>query len=117
MSMTTKLNVEIEGRLDKLSKLDSGTKEYAEAVDSVTKLMDRSIEIKKLEESETRTEKQMKEERKSRIVKNLIDVGGIVLPLAVTLWGVKASLYFEDSNTVTTTVGRKFMDRMFNFKR
>ena len=117
MNMTTKLHVEIEDKLEKLSKLDSGTKEYAEAVDSVTKLMDRAIEIEKLEESENRNEKQIKEERKSRIVRNLIDVGGIVLPLAVTLWGVKASLYFEDSNTVTTTVGRKFMARMFSFKR
>ena len=117
MNMTTKLHVEIEDKLEKLSKLDSGTKEYAEAVDSVTKLMDRAIEIGKLEESENRNEKQIKEERKSRIVRNLIDVGGIVLPLAVTLWGGKASLYFEDSNTVTTTVGRKFMDRMFSFKR
>ena len=117
MSMTTKLSVEIEDKLDELANLDVSTKEYSAAVDNVTKLMDRAIEIEKLESSGTQNEKQMKEERKSRIVKNLIDVGGIVLPLAVTLWGVKASLYFEDSNTVTTTVGRKFMDRMFNFKR
>ena len=117
MSMTTKLHVEIDDRFDDLAKMDPASKEYSTAVDSVTKLMDRAIEIEKLESSGTQNEKQMKEERKSRIVKNLIDVGGIVLPLAVTLWGVKASLYFEDSNTVTTTVGRKFMDRMFNFKR
>lgn len=117
MSMTTKLYVEIEEKLDKVNELDPTTKEYATAVDSVTKLVDRAIEIEKLEASEIQNEKQIKEERKSRLIKNLIDIGGIVLPLAVTLWGVKASLYFEDSNTVTTTVGRKFMDRMFNFKR
>ena len=117
MSMTTKLNVEIEERLDDVNKLDLTSKEYAAAVDSVTKLMDRAIEIEKLEISETQNEKQIKEERKSRLIKNLIDIGAIVLPLGVTLWGVKASLYFEDENTVTTTVGRKFMDKMFNFKR
>lgn len=117
MSMTTKLYVEIEEKLDEVNELDPTTKEYGMAVDSVTKLIDRAIEIEKLETSEIQNEKQMKEERKSRLVKNLIDVSGIILPLAVTLWGVKASLYFEDSNTVTTTVGRKFMDRMFNFKR
>ena len=75
------------------------------------------IEIEKLEVSETQNEKQMKEDRKSRMVKNVIDVGSIVLPLVVTIWGVKASLYCEDKNTVTTTVGRKFMDRIFSFKR
>lgn len=117
MSMTTKLHVEIEDRLDDISKLDSTTKEYAMAVDSTTKLIDRAIEIEKLETSETQSEKQMKEERKARLIKNLIDIGAIVLPLGVTLWGVKASLYFEDENTVTTTVGRKFMDKLFNFKR
>ena len=117
MSLTTKLNVEIDERFNDLAKLNPTTKEYSAAVDSLTKLMDRAIEIEKIEASEAQNEKQMKDDRKSRIVKNCIDVGSIVLPLAVTLWGVKASLYFEDSNTVTTTVGRKFMDRMFNFKR
>lgn len=117
MSLTTKLNVEIDERFDDLAKLDPTTKEYSEAVNSITKLMDRVIEIEKIEASESQSEKQIREDRKSRLARNLIDVGSIVLPLAVTLWGVKASLYFEDSNTVTTTVGRKFMDRMFNFKR
>ena len=117
MSLTTKLNVEIDERFNDLAKLNPTTKEYSTAVDSLTKLMDRAIEIEKIEASEAQNEKQMKDDRKSRIVKNCIDVGSIILPLAVTLWGVKASLYFEDSNTVTTTVGRKFMDRMFNFKR
>lgn len=117
MSMTTKLHVEIEDRLDDISGLEPTTKEYAMAVDSMIKLMDRAIEIEKLEASETQNEKQMKEERKARLIKNLIDIGAIVLPLGVTLWGVKASLYFEDENTVTTTVGRKFMDKLFNFKR
>ena len=117
MSMPTKLHVEIEARLDDISRLDRTTKEYTAAVDSMTKLMDRAIEIEKLEASERYNEKQMNEERKARLIKNLIDIGAIVLPLGVTLWGVKASLYFEDENTITTTVGRKFMDKLFNFKR
>ena len=105
MSMTTKLQMEIEERLDAANELDP-----------TTKLMDRAIEIEKLESSESQNEKQMKEERKARLIRNLIDIGAIVLPLGVTLWGVKASLYFEDENTVTTTVGRKFMDKLFNFR-
>ena len=117
MNVTTKLNVEIDEKLDELNKLTLGSQEYSAAVTDLTKLMDRSIEIEKLEVSETQNEKQMKEGRKSRMVKNVIDVGSIVLPLVVTIWGVKASLYFEDKNTVTTTVGRKFMDRIFSFKR
>ena len=45
MSMTTKLHVEIDDRFDDLAKLDPASKEYSTAVDSVTKLMDRAIEI------------------------------------------------------------------------
>lgn len=117
MSMVTKLNVEIEEKFDELAKLDPTTKEYSAAVDSVTKLMDRAIEIEKLESSETQSEKQMEEDRKSRLVKNCIDVGSIVLPLAVTIWGAKASFKFEETGTITTSVGRKFMDKIISWKR
>lgn len=117
MSMVTKLNVEIEEKFDELAKLDPTTKEYTAAVDSVTKLMDRAIEIEKLESSETQSEKQMEEDRKSRLVKNCIDVGSVVLPLAVTIWGAKASFKFEETGTITTSVGRKFMDKIISWKR
>lgn len=117
MSMVTKLNVEIEEKFDELAKLDPTTKEYSAAVDSVTKLMDRAIEIEKLESSETQNEKQMEEDRKSRLVKNCIDVGSVVLPLAVTIWGAKASFKFEETGTITTSVGRKFMDKIISWKR
>ena len=117
MSMVTKLNVEIEDKLDEISGLDPATKEYSAAVDSVMKLMDRAIEIEKLEMSETQNEKQMKEDRKSRVVKSCIDVGSIVLPLAVTIWGTKASFKFEENGTITTSVGRKFIDRLLAWKK
>jgi hypothetical protein len=117
MDMTTKLHVEIDERFDDIAKLDPSTKEYSAAVDSVTKLMDRAIEIEKFEASETQNEKQMKEDRKSRLVKNCIDVGSVVLPLAVTIWGAKASFKFEEEGTITTTIGRKFMDKIISFKK
>ena len=117
MSMATKLSVEIEDKLDELANLDVSTKEYSAAVDNVTKLMDRAIEIEKLESSGTQNEKQMKEERKSRLVKNCIDVGSIVLPIAVTIWGARASFKFEETGTITTSVGRKFMDKIIFWKK
>ena len=117
MSMTTKLNVEIEDKLDELANMNPSTKGYAVAVDSVTKLMDRAIEIEKLESSDSQNEKQMKEDRKSRLVKNCIDVGSIVLPLAVTIWGARASFKFEETGTITTSVGRKFMDKIIFWKK
>ena len=117
MSMVTKLQMEIDERLDAANELDPTSKEYEAVVNSVTKLMDRAIEIEKLESSESQNEKQMKEDRKSRLVKNIIDAGSIILPLAVTIWGAKASFKFEEEGTITSTVGRKFMDKLINFKK
>ena len=117
MSMVTKLNVEIEDKFDELANLDPSSKEYSAAVDSVTKLMDRAIEIEKLEMTETQNEKQLQEDRKSRLAKNCIDVGSIVLPLVVTIWGARASFKFEETGTITTSVGRKFMDKLLTWKK
>ena len=114
MSMTTKLHVEIEDRLDDISRLDPTTKEYTAAVDSMTKLTDRAIEIEKLEISETQNKNQIKDDRKSRLVRNCIDAGAVVLPLLVTIWGAKASFKFEENGTITTGVGRKFMDKLIS---
>lgn len=110
MSMTTKLHVEIDERFDEIAKLDPSSKEYSAAVDSVTKLMDRAIEIEKFEASEAQNEKQMKEDRKSRVAKNCIDIGSVVLPLGVTTWMALTSLKFEENGSITTTIGKKTLD-------
>lgn len=113
MSMTAKLNNEIDRRFDKLSELDASSEEYSAAINSVTKLMDRAIEIEKLDRTDAQNEKQLKEERKSRVVKNCIDVGSVILPLTLTAWGMLVSLKFEENGTITTTIGRKTLDRLF----
>lgn len=112
MNMKTLLDVEIEELLNKMSGMNRESKEYASVEDNLTKLMDRRLEIEKLEVSEAQTEKQMNEDRKARLFKNLIDVGAIVLPLAVTVWGARASFRFEEEGTITTAIGRKFMDKL-----
>lgn len=134
MNMVTLLDVEIEELFNKLSNMDPDSKEYAAVNDNLAKLMDRRIEIEKLEVSEVQAEKQMKlteaqnekqlklteaqaekqmkEERKARLAKNIIDVGAIVLPLAVTIWGASVSLQFEERGTITTAIGRKFIDKL-----
>lgn len=116
MNMETLLNEEIDNRFDDLGKLDASSKEYSDAVDSITKLMDRRIEIEKIETSAAQAEKQMREDRKARLTKNAIDAGSIILPLAVTIWGACVSLKFEETGTITTAVGRKFMDKLISKK-
>lgn len=116
MDMTNKLQEEVETKLDKLKEMNVESEEYTEAVGNVTKLMDRQLEVMKLKSSEAQNEKKMKEEHDARIVKNFIDVGSIILPLAVTVWGATISLKFEETGSITTAIGRKFMDKLISKK-
>lgn len=124
MSIDTKLIVEIEDELDKLGELEFGSEKYCKAIDGITKLYGKAIEDRKIDidceaqaaarESErTLKEQQMREDRKDRIVKNIIGAAGVVLPLVVTIWGTTVSLKFEETGTITTHSGRNFVQRLF----
>lgn len=113
MSVETLLEVEIEDKFEKLAGLEFATKEYALGTDSLIKLVDRAIEIEKLKASEAQAETQMREDHKSRVWKNVIDAGEIVLPLIVTGVGAYFSFKFEETGTITSTTGRQFMQRLF----
>lgn len=112
MDAKTLLDEEIKRVHTQMSKLYPDSKEYAEVEDNWVKLMDRKLEIEKLELSKAQAEQQVKEERKSRLIKNAIDIGGIILPLSVTVWGAIVSFKFEETGTITSNMGRKFMDKI-----
>ena len=113
MNMKTLLDVEIEERSIKLASIEPGSKEYSDAVDGLTKLMDRRIEIEKLETSEAQNEQQMKDERFDRWFKLFSDAGIGLLGLGLTFWGTKASFRFEETGTITSQAGKKLMERIF----
>ena len=123
MSIKTLLEVEIEDQFNKLSEMEKGSDEYKATVDSAIKLTDRMIELEKLEDERLDKEQsrkfdselklsEVKEDRKDRIIKNCISVAGIVLPIIVTLWGTKTSLKFEEEGTITTSIGRGFINKL-----
>ena len=113
----------IKDDFEKLKGNDLGSEERKAALDEVTKLMDRAIEIKKvdidcesraktLESEELMRKQQIEDEKKDRLIKNLISVAGIVLPIGLTIWGTKVSLKFEEEGTVTTIMGRGFINKL-----
>lgn len=123
MDIETLLQQEIESELQTLGGLDPGSNEYKAVVDGVTKLIDRAIEMdkfnieheEKISDREFEREhklKQMEEEQKDRFVKNLLNGVGIGLPLVVTIWGTLKSLKFEETGTVTTIMGRGFINKL-----
>ena len=121
---------EIENLSAKLGTLKVGSDEYKAVADRLDKLIAKSIEMgkthieadlkdrqlelenKKVEIESKQKEQQMEEEKKDRLVKNCISIGGIVLPVAVTIWGTLKSLKFEESGTVTTIMGRGFINKL-----
>ena len=118
-----KLYDEINAEFEDLSKMALGTEEYKITIDGLTKLMDRAIDMKKFDtEYAERIEnqkmdnclrqKQMDEERKDRLIKDGISIAGIVIPSLITIWGTVKSMEFEKEGTITTIIGRGFINKL-----
>ena len=128
MSIQKLLREEIESEFKELSKITPGGDEYRVAVDGITKLMDRAIEMEKNEidrqdridardsENELKT-KQMEDEKKDRFVKNLLTGVGTIGGLVVTIWGAKKAWKFEETGTVASPVGRSFINKLISFRK
>ena len=119
------LSDEIKAELEVLSDLEVGTDEHKIAIDGVTKLADRLIEIDKLDTErqdkiENRKidielrEKQMKDERLDRYIKNGIALFTTIGGWMLVRWGAKSAWKFEEQGTITSGPGRKFMDMIFH---
>lgn len=123
MSMKTLLNEEIENEFKLLGKMQPGTEEYKTTVDGLTKLVDRAIEIDKAN-NENREKIELREfdeqfrliqagsENRDRLIKNCIAVAGIVIPSVITIWGTVKSIEFEKEGTITTIMGRGFINKL-----
>ena len=123
MTIETSLHEEILNGFEDLNRMERGTETHKTTVDELAKLLDRAIEIERIEVEAKDRDKareieaslkraQMEEDRKDRRVKNGIAVGGIVLPLAVTIWGTFKTFRFEETGTVTTMMGRGFINKL-----
>lgn len=123
VNIETLLYEEIDAEFEKLSQLEPGTEQHKAAADTLAKLMDRAIEMDRIEsESEDRAEareselklkeQQLADEKKDRWWKNIIGAATVVLPLVVTIWGTNKSLKFEEEGTVTTPIGRGFIQKL-----
>lgn len=122
MRNETLLHEEIAKGFEQLDGVKKGTDEYEKIVTAQTKLLDKAIEIdrlnfehdEKLKEQELK-EKELEVEKKDRTIKNIltgISVGGGL----ITTWHwARKSLQFEETGTVTTAVGRNFINKAINF--
>ena len=129
MKNETMLHDEIKAELEELSKLEVGSDEYETAVNGISKLMDRAIEMEKFEsDAKERIDskeaeldlkyRQLEEAIKDRKTRNKINIAGIVIPAGITIWGTIKTLKFDQNNIITSTAGKEFTRKIFNmFKK
>ena len=116
---TLLLKTEIESEIKELEGVRNDTEAYKAKVDGVTKLMDKKIEMEKLEIERQDKEKeynlkmeQMKEDKLHRWIKHGLEVLAITVPTALAVWGTKTSIKFEKEGTFTTIMGRGFIQKL-----
>ena len=125
----SKTNVEtlLHNRIDEvsaeLSNAKPGSPEHKALATEMDALVGKAIEMDRVdieredkvvtrENEQLMKKQQMEDENKDRLIKNIITAAGIALPLAVTIWGTKVSLKFEEEGTFTTIMGRGFINKL-----
>jgi hypothetical protein len=123
MTVEQTLNAEIKAEIELLGSLEIGSPKYEAAVNGIVKMLGPAIELEKIgiecDEKKRQADKdetdkliQMQEDRKDRLFKNCISVAGIVIPSVITIWGTVKSFEFEKEGTITTIMGRGFINKL-----
>jgi len=116
MKNETLLDERITKELEELGKMSMDSEGYTKGVEGIAKLLDKRIELERIKiESEDRQKEidlkqaQMEEDRKDRLIKNIIAAVSVGAPIGVIVWGTIKSFEFEEKGTVTTIMGRGFI--------
>lgn len=123
MSVKSLLETEIQNEIEELGKMELGDDKHHKAVNGISQLLDKSIEMDKIKEEnlERRVSREMEHElkmkelehdRKDRLIKNCLTAGSIVTSVGLAVWGTLKSLKFEETGTVTTLIGRSFIGKL-----
>ena len=126
MELDNLLEEQIKGGLEGLGNLDMGSEEYKSASEAITKLIDREIELKKLDSANDDKRhqrlieikdreldrKKYESDEKDRWIKNGLTAAGLIIPTIVTIWGTVKSFEFEEKGSITTIMGRGFINKL-----
>jgi hypothetical protein len=115
MNVKALLGDEIKEETEFLKAIGVGTDDHKLATDDLTKLVDRYVDLEKLdiEREEIKLKiAQMEEDKKDRWIKNCLSAAGIIIPVGVTIWGTLKSFKFEQEGTITTIMGRGFINKL-----
>lgn len=105
-------------KFDNELKLNKQTHEM-DSKDKELELREKELEMqeKELERQNRETalkEKQVKDERIDKIVKNCLTGVSVIGGFALTVWGTCKSIKFEETGTITTIMGRGFINKLLH---
>ena len=112
MSIPTKLEIEIDDELEALAGMNKGSEEYKATVDGLGKLLDRAIEIERLEDEREERELTRKKEKIDFCVDTGLKVLKIAAEAGLVVWGTILCLNFEKTGTVTTRIGGGYLNAL-----
>lgn len=122
MELKELIQKEVESELKVLSTTDVGSDKYKATVDHIVKLTDKVIDMEKLKiESEKASEQlnansdlkwqEIEANSKDRKTQNRIAIAGLIVNSALIVWGTLKTFKFDNTSTVTSTLGRDILRR------
>lgn len=123
MEVEKLLDNEIESVFGELNTIELGSEKYRVTVDELVKLLDKKLDIQKFqsdnydkdvarEDNNNFRLKQMEDEKKDRLWKNGLAIATIIVPSVITIWGTLKTFKFEEEGTVTSIIGRNFINKL-----
>ena len=126
MDINDLLLEEIEQEFNDLKDVEMGTEKYKASVDGLAKLVDRAIELRKIDADRNDKESELdirskdlelreqrdKYDKIDQLIRNGISIAGIVIPTVVTIWGTLKTFQFEEEGSITTNIGRGFINKL-----
>lgn len=111
MTVEQKLRGEVLDVYERLGELDITSDEYAKAVASANSIVDRLNEGERIKIEQEKA----KDEKRDRLIKNIITGAAFVITTGVTIWANVDSKKFERTDTHTTDAGKASTRRLLNF--
>ena len=124
-SIDAMLEDEIQDELKELSSIEVGSDKYKVAVEGITKLYEKQIEVKKFnadqeqkQKAQETTERQIELDERDRKIKNKLTGASIGVPALVTISGTALMLWYEigKDGLISSLAGKGIIQRLIGKK-
>lgn len=125
MSVKTLVMQEVCDQITEISKMEVGTETSKTAINGVGVLIDKVIDLEKLEIDKQKIELETAKvdierdkvelDKKDKKIKNQLSIGTAIVGAGITVGMSLLAFVYEERGTITTKAGNKFVDRAFNY--